>query len=275
MTAVGTMLRRQLGESRWFLGLAASALFGLGWLSAFIACRVERRFREVTGEEAERFTQFTRGMGGAAMDFSSLAFQVMFWSHPFVFLILCTWAISRGTAAVAGELERGTLDVTLSRPVSRAEYLATQVIVAVLGFLVLAAALVVGNRVGGLYNPVSDPPTAMALIMPATNLALVGLAVYGYSLLCGSWDVVRWRPNLFSATVTIAGYVAGVASTFPTLSDWEWIGRFSVFKAFDPVEVAVTGATFAPHAAALGAVAAAGIVLAFVVFLRRDLPSNT
>ncbi|WP_165224759.1 ABC transporter permease subunit [Aquisphaera insulae] len=275
MTAFGTMLRRQLGESRWFLGLAASALFGLGWLSAFIACRVERRFREVTGEDAERFTQFTRGMGGKAMDFSSLAFQVMFWSHPFVFLIVCTWAISRGSAAVAGEIERGTLDVTLSRPVSRWEYLATQVLVAVLGFLVLAAALVIGNRIGGLYNKVSDPPSAMALIMPAANLAMVGLAVYGYSLLLGSWDVVRWRPNLFAATLTIAGFVAGVASTFPTLSDWEWIGRFSVFKAFDPVEVAVTGETFAPHATGLGIVAATGVILAFAVFHRRDLPSNS
>jgi ABC-2 type transport system permease protein len=139
----------------------------------------------------------------------------------------------------------------------------------------LASALVVGNRAGGIYNPVTDPPSAMALIRPATNLALVGVAVYGYSLLCASWDVVRWRPNLVASVVTIAGYVAGVASTFPTLSDWEWIGRFSVFKAYDPVEVAVTGETFLRHAAGLGAVGAVGIAAAFAVFQRRDLPANS
>jgi ABC-2 type transport system permease protein len=275
MTAIGTMLRRQLGESRWFLGLASASLFGLGWLSAFIAARVERRFQQVTGDEAERFTTFTRGMGGAAMDFSSLAFQVMFWSHPFVLLLICIWAISRGTAAVAGEIERGTLDLTLSRPVSRWEYLGTHVLSGLFGFIILASALVVGNRAGGVYNPVSDPPSAMALIKPAVNLAMVGAAVYGYALLCASWDVVRWRPNLIAAALTVAGYAAGVASGFPTLSEWEWIGRFSVFKAFDPVEVAVTGETFARHAAGLGAVAAVGVVAAFVVFQRRDLPSNS
>jgi ABC-2 type transport system permease protein len=275
MTAIGIMLRKQLSESRWFLGIASASLFGLGWLSSFIACRVERQFHRVSGQEAERFQRFTQGMGGEAMDFSSLSFQVMFWSHPFVMLLVCTWAISRGSAAVAGEIERGTLDVTLSRPVSRLGYFATQVIGGLLGLVVLASALVVGNRVGGIYNPVSDPPSALALIKPAANLALVGVAVYGYSLLCAAKDVVRWRPNLVAAAVTIAGYVAGVASTFPTLSDWEWMGRFSVFKAFDPVEVAVTGETFLRHAAGLGAVGAAGIVLAFSVFQRRDLPANS
>jgi ABC-2 type transport system permease protein len=269
------MLGRHLGESRWFLGTASASLFGLGWLSSFIACRVERQFHRVVGEEAERFQQFTRGMGGAAMDFSSLSFQVMFWGHPFVMLIVCLWAISRGSAAVAGEIERGTLDVTLSRPVSRLEYFATQVGGGMLGLVILALALVIGNRVGGIYNPVSDPPSALALIKLAANLALVGVAIYGYSLLFASWDVVRWRPNLFASVMTLAGYVAGVASTFPTLSDWEWIGRFSVFKAFEPVEVAVTGETFWRHTAGLGALGAVAIAMAFAVFQRRDLPANS
>jgi ABC-2 type transport system permease protein len=275
MTAVITMLRKNWGESRWFLGISAAALFGLGWLSSFIACRVERRFHSLAGDDAERFTQFARGMGGAGMDFSSLSFQVMFWNHPFVMLIVCTWAISRASAAIAGEIERGTLDVTLSRPVTRAAYLATQVAWSIVGLLALASALVVGNRAGGFYNSVPDPPSALALIRPAVNLAFVGLAVYGYSIFIASWDVVRWRPNLLASTLTLAGYVAGVASTFPTLSDWEWLGRFSVFKAFEPVEVAVTGETFVRHTAGLAAVAAVGIVLSFVVFQRRDLPSNS
>jgi ABC-2 type transport system permease protein len=275
MTAISTMLRKQLGESRWFLGLGSAALFGLGWLSSFIACRIERQFLKVSGNEAERFEQFTRGMGGAAMDFSSLSFQVMFWNHPFVMIVICVWAISRGSAAVAGEIERGTLDITLSRPVSRPEYLGSQIVGALLGLALLASMLVAGNRIGGLYNPVKDTPSLLSLVKPAANLALVGAAIYGCSLLFAAKDVVRWRPNLIAASATIASFAAGVVSAFPTLSDWEWVGRFSVFKAFDPVEVAVTGATFARHAAGLGAVAATGILLSFILFQRRDLPSNS
>jgi ABC-2 type transport system permease protein len=275
MTAIGTMLRKQFGESRWFLGIGSAALFGLGWLSSFIACRIERQFLKVSGTDAERFTQFTRGVGGEAMDFSSLSFQVMFWSHPFVMIVVCAWAISRGSAAVAGEIERGTLDITLSRPVSRPEYLSSQVMGAILGLAILASALVAGNRIGGLYNPVKDPPGLLTLIKPAANLALVGAAVYGCALLIAVRDVVRWRPNLFAATAAVASFAAGVVSTFPTLSDWEWVGRFSVFKAFDPIEVAVTGETFAPHAAGLLSVAATGVMVSIILFQRRDLPSNS
>lgn len=275
MNAIGTMLRKQVEESRWFLGLAAGSLFGLGWLSAFVAARMERRFHEVTGLDAERFQQFMRGMGGAAMDYSSLSFQVMFWNHPFVLVLVCLWAISRGSAAVAGEIERGTLDLTLSRPVSRLGYLSTQVASALLGMAILASALVVGNRIGGIYNRVADPPAALALIKPAANLAMVGVAIYGYSLLLGAWDVVRWRPNLIAATVTIASFAAGVVAAIPTLSDWEWVGRFSVFRAFEPVKVAVTGESFRQNVAGLSVVGALGIALAFVFFQRRDLPSNS
>jgi ABC-2 type transport system permease protein len=147
---------------------------------------------------------------------------------------------------------------------------------AILGLALLALALVAGNRIGGLYNPVEDPPSLLSLIKPAANLVLVGAAVFGCALLIAVRDVVvRWRPNLIASTATIASFAAGVVSAFPTLSDWEWVGRFSVFKAFDPVEVAVTGETFAPHMAGLGAVAATGIVLSFMLFQRRDLPSNS
>ena len=78
-----------------------------------------------------------------------------------------------------------------------------------------------------------------------------------------------------ATSLTLAGYVAGVASTLPTLSDWAWLGRFSVFKAFDPVEVATAGKTFWPHVTGLGAAGTAGIALAFALFRRRDLPANS
>jgi hypothetical protein len=66
-----------------------------------------------------------------------------------------------------------------------------------------------------------------------------------------------------------------VPSTFPTLSEWEWIGRFSVFKALDPVEVTVTGNTFFRHSAGLGIVGAMAVASAYAVFERRDLPTNS
>ncbi len=275
MTAFGTMLRKQLGESRWFLGIGSAALFGLGWLSSFIACRIERQFLKVSGSDAERFEQFTRGMGGAAMDFSSLSFQVMFWNHPFVMIVVCTWAISRGSAAVAGEIERGTLDITLSRPVSRPEYLGSQVVGALLGFAVLASALVIGNRIGGLYNPVKEPPSLLALDQARRQPGP------------GRRSGLRPRPALRDPR-------RRPLAAQPLRRDRHDRQLRRGGRLHDPNALRLGmggpilgvqgvrsgrgrrhGPDIRPHAAALGAVAATGIVLSFILFQRRDLPSNS
>ena len=59
------------------------------------------------------------------------------WSHPIVFLLISIWAIGRGSIAVAAEVERGTMDLILSRPVPRWVYLTSHVL----------------GRDGGLDNP--------------------------------------------------------------------------------------------------------------------------
>ena len=65
--------------------------------------------------------------------------MMAFWNHPFFLILVSIWSIVRGSAAVAAEVERGTMDLILSRPVSRSSYLASQVGVALAGLVVLGA----------------------------------------------------------------------------------------------------------------------------------------
>jgi ABC-2 type transport system permease protein len=274
MGAFLAMVRRRLAESRWSLGVSAAALFGLSWLFVYATARIEARLKSASAGTAMRGAAFLRGLGGAAMDFSSTAIEVAFWSHPFVILILAVWAISRGSAAVAGELERGTLDLVLSRPVSRASYLGAQVAVAVIGLAALAVALVAGNQMGGRYNPVETPPRVWVLARPVLNYAALGLAIYGYTLLLSAVDSVRWRPTLLSSVLTLGGFIALVVANIPTLDEWKWLEKVSIFKAYNPVEAAVKGESLGFNLQVLAGLGAAGIVLAFLAFQRRDLPSS-
>src|SRR5205807_458182 len=81
------------------------------------------------------------GQGGFAMDCSTAAIEMAFWNHPFILLMFSAWAIARGSGAVAGELERGTMDLVMSRPVSRSSFLSAQVIVGVFGLVLMVAAM--------------------------------------------------------------------------------------------------------------------------------------
>jgi ABC-2 type transport system permease protein len=270
------MVWKQLAETRWFLAISAAALLGLSCLSVYVTVQTERRMAEVNDQGGRfRSMAFMRALGGPAMDFSSVSIEVVLWNHPMILLPVVLWVIARASAAPAGEVEKGTLDLTLSRPVSRASYLGSQVFVSILGLVILAAALVAGNRIGSQFYVVETPPGIMSLVRPAVNLASLGLAIYGYTLLLSSIDSVRWRPNLIGSVATLASFIAIVIANLPSLEDWKWIERFSLFKAYQPVEMAVKGETFGFNVGILTGIGCVGIVLAFLAFQWRNIPSNS
>lgn len=276
MIAWFTLVRRLLGESKWILGFSTAALFGMSWLSVYVTGRIEAALRAVSNPTVSiRHAGFLRGMGGAAMDYSSAAIEVAWWNHPFFLLTVAIWAISRGSLPVAGELERGSLDLTLSRPISRTSYLSGHVAVALGGFACMMGGMLFGNLTGTYYNRINQPPGLLALARPALNLMLLGFAMYGYTLLLSAPDVVRWRPNLFGSVLTLASYVAYVVANAPSMEDYKWLEKFSIFKAYNPVEAIVKAENLGFNCGILMAVGGVSILLAGVAFARRDLPANS
>ena len=151
------LIRKQIVESRWTLVLSAAALFGLGWLFVYVTARTEAEVirRLESGSEGGGRLQFMRMMG---VQSTSVSIMMTFWNHPLIMLLISIWAIGRGSAAVAAEIERGTMDLILSRPVARWTYLASQVLVATVGLAILAAALLAGASVALRYNFLREPP---------------------------------------------------------------------------------------------------------------------
>lgn len=273
MSAFLAMTRRTLGESRWMLGVESVALFGLSWLSVFITSRTEVAMRKAAGSGGGMRLAF-RGIGESAQTVGSVAFEVLWWNHPFILLNVLVWAIARGSIAVAGEIERGTLDLVLSRPVSRASYLASQVLVAAFGLAAMASALVAGNLLASRFHTVETPPSLAALARPALNLAALGLAVYGFTLLLSALDYVRWRPNLIASIATLASFILFVIANVPVLKEWKWLEKGSIFRAYDPVAAAVHGRGLGFNVTLLAGIGLAGIAPALLAFARRDLPPN-
>lgn len=274
MNVLPTLIRKHLIESRWMLGVSSAAFFALAVLTTWMANRFERLMD--TGEltPGDRRFGFLRGLGGPAQDYSTTGLEVCWWNHPVILLTVLAWAISRASAAVAGEIERGTVDVTLSRPVSRPAYLSSQVVFAVLGLVALAAALVAGTLAGGLYFPLKAPPSFATLLRPAAMVVTLGMAVFGYTLPFSALDVVRWRPTLAGATITLGGLIAlSVANQFP---DYEkLLQKLTVFQAYAPVTVALKGEPLAYNATVLLLVFGVGVTVAFPLFQQRDIPSNS
>ncbi len=274
MKATWALFRKNLLDARWMLLTIGLALFGLSWLFVHITHRIEVRMKAVTNNPI-RMMGMLRGLGGSAMDLSTAAIEMAFWNHPFVLLMVAVWVIARGSAGVAGEIERGTMDLVLSRPIPRFAYLTAQIAAALFGLVLLAAAMIAGNQVGAYYNTLNDPPSIARLCKPALNLVAFGLSIYGYTLWCSTLDLVRWRPNLIASVATLAGFIAKVLADIPQFDDYKWLEHVSIFKAYNPTEAIITGENLAFNAGILSLVGAIGLALGYACFLRRDLPAGS
>jgi ABC-2 type transport system permease protein len=268
---------KHVHESRWTLGLSAAALFGLGWLFVYVTSLNETEIlRLLASDEGGGRIQWMRNLGVTDAP-SSASIMMTFWNHPLIMILISIWTVGRGSAAVAAEVERGTMDLILSRPVSRGAFLSSQVLVSIVGLAILALALLAGASIAIRYNILREPPSFWTLAAPALNLAALGLPIYGYTLLASSLDHVRWRPTSIGSVLTLAGIIAYVVSVIPVLQDkpWRpWLERVSIFKAYNPVELVTKGETLGFNLAILGGIGISCIVLAFFAFSVRDLPAN-
>jgi ABC-2 type transport system permease protein len=271
------LIHKQVVESRFMLLLSAAALFALGWLFVYVTSLNEAEIvRLLDSEEPGARIQWLRNLGVSDQP-SSVSLVMASWNHPFILLLVSMWSISRGSAAVAAEVERGTMDLILSRPVARWAYLGSQVLVTVLGLAILGGALLAGTAIAVRYNILREPPDRWTLIRPACNLAALGLPIYGYTLLASAMDHVRWRPTSVGSVLTLAGFIAYVISLIPVLErmGWKpWLERITIFKAYNPVELVTTGASFGFNVEILAGIGAAATTAAFLAFAIRDLPTN-
>ena len=109
------LIRKEVHESRWALGLSVAALFGLGWLFVYVTslneAEIVRQLGSESGDIGGRI-QFLRSLG-IMEEPTSVSLIMASWNHPFILIVISTWAIGRGSGAVAAEVERGTMDLFL------------------------------------------------------------------------------------------------------------------------------------------------------------------
>lgn len=269
-----TLVRKNLHDARWALFLSSSLLAFLGWLLVYVASRQETNIRRALSD-GKGFS-WVRQMGLDA-DPPSIEIMMAFWNHPFIILMIAMFALGRGANAVGAEIERGTLDMVMSRPVSRSAYLGAQVLTSTLGLLAIAAALAVGAYAATFYNILKSPPGFELLMKPAFNLAALAFPMYGYTLLFSSLDIVRWRALTAGSALTLAGFIARVISLIPVFKDswWQpWAEHASLFTLYNPVDAVSGRGHCGQDVAILLGLGTAFIALAFLAFAHRDLPAN-
>lgn len=188
--------------------------------------------------------------------------------HPIAVGLMLVFSVGFATTTVAGERQRGTLEVLLSRPLSRRGVYAT---------LALAGALFVAIAIGGLTVGalLGAAITGRTAELGAGNLPLLwlnGVLLYwafGAIGLLASVSFDRLSPalSLTLAFVLISYFLDILGSLWP---DAKGLQPFSLFHYVDPKSV-LAGFPDRGDFALLALVTAAAAAGALAIFPRRDL----
>lgn len=183
-------------------------------------------------------------------------------------LLLLIAAIGAGARAIAGEEERGTLDLLLANPLSRRrlvlDKLAAVAVEVALLSVVLVAALAVGVALVGMNVSTAHLAAATA------SAALLAFAFGAIALFVGAFSGRRGIAIGVAAAGAVAAYlVNSLAAIVTFLEPARALSPFYHYVASNPLRQGLA----LDHVAFLVAVAVAAAGLAIVALERRDLAS--
>jgi len=266
---IGLVLR-SIREIRGATVAFASGLFVFELLLALILPTFQKEFSE-RFMQVEFLQRIVAALLGAEMGtvVGSTALAMLGWVHPFVLALVWAHAIVVCTRFPAGELERGTLDVLLSLPVSRAAIYLAESIGFLLMSLVVVSAGLFGNLVGAWMSGLEVTASSSRLLLVSVNLFALSLAVGGVSAFLSSICERRGRAMGAAFAILLASFFLSSMSTFNPLV--KSLSTVSLLNYYRPYFILQGTSSPIMDLILLGAVALLFWVLGWAILVRRDL----
>jgi ABC-2 type transport system permease protein len=202
--------------------------------------------------------------------------------HPLVFAILSVWAVGRAAGAIAGEIDKGTMELLLAQPLSRWRLIVCHFLVDCLTIPVLCGCMWAGSTLGihvfGLMELTATDrePVNTAQLGPALiNVAAFLFAMSGYTMAISSAGRFRSRVLGIAVVLTLVQFFVNLLGQM--WPDMEFLRPWTVFYYYQPQGLILNWDGVTQNAVrnigTLLAVGAAGYVLALTILCRRDLPA--
>lgn len=255
----------------WRLGLFAAVV---AFAFQMIVVRIFQTM--MTGPQAAQAGLFGRLMPkwiqtamGLEEPLNSLSgFLTVIYQHPFLLALFFALPLATASAFLAGEVERRTLALLLSRPVSRLQITMSACLVSAFWPLLAALAAWGGTMAGIAYTGVTPAPAPDRLAWVAMNLYMLSLAGAGLALAFSALSSERSDAMGWSITILLGMYVLHFLAQIwrPAAQAADWL----LFHYYSPARILVGGVIPAFNLQVLALIAVVGSVVALVAFSRRN-----
>jgi ABC-2 type transport system permease protein len=284
------LVRKLLRDLRPGWVLMVLFLFGYQVLFARVAPEILSRFQDmglsmdfvqqIVFEGPGRVFRALMGLGdvniGRAVDLQSIAYI-----HPLTQAALCVWAIGRAAGAIAGEIDRGTMELLLAQPVRRRQVIGAHLIVDAVTIATLVMGLWCGTLTGvwlaGFIGAEGARHVDPRDFLPAQlNVALFLFAAGGLTMTVSAAGRSRNRVLGIAVIVALVQYLVNVmGQLWPPM---EPLRPLTLFYYYQPQPMILVAEWYRETAVwlRLGVLAGAGVcgyLLALWLFCRRDVPA--
>lgn len=257
------VLKKCLIEVRLLWGACAICLFLFCWIRVFIVSRMQTEsFAAIIDQLWDTWKDFAPVPLSQLLSYSGRV--AITFDEPIVILCMAVFSISRGSDAVSGELNRGTMEMLLAQPVSRLSILYTQALVTTLGLATLSLIIWLGIYTGIHSFSVKEQAQPRSINLPlvgwkipitfakpelvdvpmgervseqdflpgALNYFSLGFCLAGIATLFSSMDRFRWR----TIGIMVSFYVISLIFkiTGLALADYRWMKWLSIFTPYEP-----------------------------------------
>lgn len=256
-----TLYEHRRGLLWWAIGLFGYAAMIIGFYPAMdqmpdINQMLEMLPRELMAMFVGDLVEMTSPVG-------YLNSQIFFLMGP---LLLIIFAVGQGSAALAGEEERGTLDLLLANPISRTRALLEKLAALVVMTLGVAAALWAGLALGApLVKMVIAPGRLAEATLGNALLALV-FGVLALALGAGTGNR-GLSLGMTSALAVVTYLINALSAAIKDLEPYRVLSPFYYATGADALANGLNGGHVAVLVGLIGVFAVAG----WALFQRRDL----
>jgi ABC-2 type transport system permease protein len=270
----GALWKKAYGEVRLVLPLFIAVMFGFQLLHVWVASQLDL---QLIRDVLNIMPDFMKRVLPVSVDtLASYTGRVAIgYDHPIVAFGIAFWAVARGSDAVSGPLNRGTLETVLAQPVRRVDVLLSNAAITTIGTALMATACWLGTFTSLSLIPKLHDISPLPYIHCAVNLFAYAFFLGGMATLISSADRYRGRTIGIAAAMYVIAVLlkltGRMAEGFQSLAYFSFLTPYEpqrfIDPQFDPMALAVS------YDVPLIALGLACYTIAAVIFTKRDLPA--
>lgn len=227
-------------------------------------------------KEAESYTKLFESMPKAFAELAGitnasfntlenfLAIELFSITWPLLLILL---ALSRAGSSVSGEVEKGSMGLLLSLPISRTKVIMSKYIAGLLSvFLFTAFSTLIIIPIASLFN---YSVHADRIVLLALSGLLFGSALYSFAFLISVLFSERSKTYFVAAGAIIASYVLNIVGSLK--ESLHPLQSISIFNYFDATSAIVNGTINGTAIIVCLIIAMLSTALAIIIFSKRDI----